>query len=105
MAGSTPARAASSGLSPMTPPPRPSRSWPRTSAATTRASPRRGGKRRIAAYDPAAAAEQVVAEDIGCNDLVVNPRGGIYVTDPDKHQVWYLPPGPAATPRGERAGG
>lgn len=51
-----------------------------------------GGKKRIVAYD-ANGAETVIAENLDSNDLVVNQKGGVYVTDPGKKQVWYIPPG------------
>lgn len=49
------------------------------------------GKRRVVAYD-ANAKEEVIASDLGGNDLVVAGDGGIYVTDPGAHQVWYINP-------------
>src|SRR5262245_23446251 len=56
----------------------------------------RSGQRQIVAYDAspkaAPAKFRVVAEDIDSNDLVVTSRGGIYVTDPPKRQVWYIDP-------------
>ena len=49
------------------------------------------GARRIVAYDTAGHA-QVIADDVDCNDLVVNRVGGIYFTDPKNHQVWHIDP-------------
>jgi enterochelin esterase family protein len=43
-------------------------------------------ERRIVAINPAGALE-VLATDIGCNDLVVDHKGHIYVTDTGRHQV------------------
>ena len=50
------------------------------------------GKKRIVAFD-SAGKESVIAEDVKSNDLVVNAAGGIYFTDPENHQVWYIAPG------------
>ncbi len=49
------------------------------------------GKKRIVAYD-ANAAESVIAEDVKSNDLVVTRTGGVYFTDPEGQQIWYVPP-------------
>jgi len=50
------------------------------------------GKKQIVAYD-ATGAETVIATDVKSNDLVINKAGGIYFTDPENHQIWYIPPG------------
>jgi len=50
------------------------------------------GKKQIVAYD-AKGAETVIATDVKSNDLVINRAGGIYFTDPENHQIWYIPPG------------
>lgn len=50
------------------------------------------GARRIVAYDRQGHVEKL-AEDVGCNDLVVTRAGGVYWTDPGQNQVWYLAPG------------
>ncbi|MFI4876444.1 MAG: SMP-30/gluconolactonase/LRE family protein [Blastopirellula sp. JB062] len=47
--------------------------------------------RRIVAWDADGAAQTIAAE-IGGNDLVVAGDGGIYCTDPQKLQVWYVSP-------------
>ena len=48
---------------------------------------------RVVAYDKDAR-EQVVAEDLEqVNDICINHEGGIYVSEPPKHQVWYISPG------------
>lgn len=49
------------------------------------------GKSRIVAYDKDGK-ETVVAEGVKSNDIVVNSKGGIYFSDPDNHQVWYISP-------------
>jgi len=48
------------------------------------------GKKQIVAYDIASGAETVIATEIASNDLVVNAKGEIYVTDPDNKKVWYI---------------
>lgn len=53
------------------------------------------GARKIVWYDDRGMAHPII-EDIGCNDIVVDARGGIYVTDPPGKQVWYV------TPEGEK---
>lgn len=50
------------------------------------------GKKQIVAYD-AKGAETVIATDVKSNDLVINRAGAIYFTDPENHQIWYIPPG------------
>ena len=47
------------------------------------------GKKAIVAYD-ASGKESTVAEDITSNDLVVNHKGEIYVTDPGNKKVWFI---------------
>lgn len=49
------------------------------------------GKKRIVAFD-SAGQDTPIAEDVKSNDLVVTRSGGIYFTDPENHQVWYVPP-------------
>lgn len=51
----------------------------------------RNGDRQIVAYDRDGKLE-VVVDGASSNDLVVNSRGGIYFTDRDTKQVWYVPP-------------
>jgi sugar lactone lactonase YvrE len=50
------------------------------------------GKKRITAWD-SSGKETAIAEDVQSNDLVVTRSGGVYFTDPGKHQVWYVAPG------------
>jgi gluconolactonase len=50
------------------------------------------GKKRIVAYDSSGTAA-TIAENVKSNDLVVTRTGGIYFTDPENKQVWYIPPG------------
>jgi gluconolactonase len=47
------------------------------------------GRKRIVAYD-ADGKEAIVAEGLGSNDLVVNHKGELYVTDPESKQVWFI---------------
>jgi len=47
------------------------------------------GKKRIVTYD-VGGKETVVTEDIQSNDLAVNSRGEIYVSDPNNKQVWFI---------------
>ena len=47
------------------------------------------GKKAIVAYD-IAGKESTVAEDITANDLVVNHKGELYVTDPTAKKVWFI---------------
>ncbi|HTD88029.1 MAG TPA: SMP-30/gluconolactonase/LRE family protein, partial [Candidatus Binatia bacterium] len=47
------------------------------------------GKKAIVAYDPSGK-ESTVTEDITSNDLVVNHKGEIYVTDPNTKKVWFI---------------
>lgn len=49
------------------------------------------GKKRIVAYDSSGQGTPI-AEDVQSNDLVVTRSGGVYFTDPENHQVWYIPP-------------
>jgi gluconolactonase len=46
-------------------------------------------RKRVVAYD-ADGKESVVAEGLGSNDLVVNHKGELYVTDPASKQVWFI---------------
>ncbi|HZB24797.1 MAG TPA: SMP-30/gluconolactonase/LRE family protein [Vicinamibacterales bacterium] len=48
--------------------------------------------RQIVAYD-AAGQVQVLAENLPSNDLAVNARGDIYITDSANKKVWFLPKG------------
>ncbi len=48
-------------------------------------------KKRIVAYD-SSGKDTPIAEDVKSNDLVVTRAGGVYFTDPENHQVWYIPP-------------
>lgn len=50
------------------------------------------GKKRIVAYD-SSGTPATIAENVQSNDLVVTRSGGIYFTDPENKQVWYIPPG------------
>jgi sugar lactone lactonase YvrE len=51
-----------------------------------------GGANRVVAYDRDAK-EQVIAEGIeGVNDIAINHEGAIYVSEPPRHQVWYISP-------------
>jgi sugar lactone lactonase YvrE len=50
------------------------------------------GKKRIVAYD-SAGKDTPIAEDAKSNDLVVTRTGGVYFTDPENQQIWYVPPG------------
>ena len=47
------------------------------------------GKRRIVAYDAEGKAA-TIAEGVASNDIVVTRTGGVYFTDPDNHQVWFV---------------
>ncbi len=47
--------------------------------------------RRIVVYDPSGKFK-VVANDLGCNDLVVTREGNIYCTDTGKKRVWLVRP-------------
>jgi len=49
------------------------------------------GKKRVVGYD-VNGQEAIVAEDMQSNDLAVNSNGGIYVSDPDNKQVWFISP-------------
>jgi gluconolactonase len=48
-------------------------------------------KKRIVAFD-STGKETPIAEDVQSNDLVVTRSGGVYFTDPEHQQVWYVPP-------------
>jgi sugar lactone lactonase YvrE len=45
----------------------------------------------IMAYTPRAKG-RIVAQGIQCQDLALAPNGGIYITDPQRHNVWYIDP-------------
>lgn len=47
------------------------------------------GRKRIVAYDKAGA-ETVIAEGFGSNDLVINAKGEIYVTEPNAKKIWFI---------------
>jgi len=47
-------------------------------------------KRQIVAYDAEGKAK-AVAEEVNSNDLTVNNKGDIYVTDPGNRQIWLVP--------------
>jgi gluconolactonase len=47
------------------------------------------GKKRIVSYDPEGK-ETVIAEDIESNDLAVNSKGEIYVSDPNNKRIWFI---------------
>ncbi len=47
------------------------------------------GRRRIVAYS-AEGGEEVIAEDVESNDLVVTAAGEIYFTDPRNKKVWFI---------------
>jgi gluconolactonase len=51
-----------------------------------------GGNKRVAAYDVKTAQAQTVADGIECNDLAITRGGRIYVTEPNKKQVWLVTP-------------
>ena len=48
--------------------------------------------KQLVAYDAAGAA-QVLAEDVTINDLAINVKGDIYLTDSANKKVWFLPKG------------
>ena len=50
------------------------------------------GKKQIVAYDEKGEAS-VVADGLESNDLAVNQRGDLYVTDPNNKQLWFIPKG------------
>ncbi|MBM3723860.1 MAG: gluconolactonase [Acidobacteria bacterium] len=47
------------------------------------------GRRRIVAYSPDGA-ETTIAEDLNSNDLAVNAKGEIYVSDPANKRIWFI---------------
>jgi gluconolactonase len=49
------------------------------------------GMKRIVAYDKAGQ-PTTIAEEVACNDIVVTRAGGVYFTDPENKQVWYVDP-------------
>ena len=51
-----------------------------------------GNAKRIVAYTIADAKEEVIAEDVEGNDLAIAHDGGIYVTEPGRHQITYISP-------------
>lgn len=50
------------------------------------------GTRKVVWYDREAR-PTVIAEDIPGNDIAVDKKGGVYVTDMEGNQVWYVGPG------------
>jgi sugar lactone lactonase YvrE len=52
--------------------------------------------RQIVAYDPSGTM-QVIADNVPSNDLAVNVKGEIYVTDTAGKKIWFIPKG--GTPR------
>jgi sugar lactone lactonase YvrE/enterochelin esterase-like enzyme len=51
-----------------------------------------GGKKQVVAYDRQGN-ETFVIDEIDCNDLVVTPKGTLYVTEPSQGRVWLVTPG------------
>ncbi|HYG78104.1 MAG TPA: SMP-30/gluconolactonase/LRE family protein [Planctomycetota bacterium] len=49
-----------------------------------------GGKKQIVAYDVSNGNETVITSDVESNDLIVNAKGEIYFTDPNKKTVWFV---------------
>ena len=49
------------------------------------------GTRKVVWYDRDAK-PTVIAEEIAGNDIMVDSKGGVYVTDMGGHQVWYVAP-------------
>jgi gluconolactonase len=50
------------------------------------------GRNRVVAYDRDAK-ERVIADGIeSVNDIAIGHDGGIYVSEPPRHQVWYISP-------------
>jgi sugar lactone lactonase YvrE len=49
----------------------------------------RNGEKKIAAYNKDGSFE-TIAEDVTCNDIVVNSKGEVYFTDPLNKQVWFV---------------
>ena len=52
-----------------------------------------GRNKRVVAYDVNTGKEEMVAEDIECNDLAVLHDGRMYVTEPNQKRVWLVTPG------------
>lgn len=52
----------------------------------------RSGDRQLVSYDPRNGSHEVIVEGVDSSDLVIDPRGGIYFTDPLKQRVWYINP-------------
>ena len=50
-----------------------------------------GGTKKVVWYDRDAK-PTVIAEDIAGNDIMVDAKGGVYVTDMGGSQVWYVAP-------------
>ena len=51
-----------------------------------------GRAKCVVAYDPDTAKEEMVAQDIACNDLAILRDGRMYVTEPNEHRVWFVTP-------------
>jgi sugar lactone lactonase YvrE len=47
------------------------------------------GRKRIVAYTPDGT-ESVIAEGLDSNDLVVNAKGELWVTDPPNKRIWFI---------------
>lgn len=56
------------------------------------------GKRQIVAYDDGGQSS-IIAEGLESNDLAIDHRGNLYVTDPNNKQVWLIPGGRGAEKR------
>src|SRR4029079_12060601 len=51
-----------------------------------------GKSKSIVAYNTADAKFETIADDVEGNDLVITHDGGIYVTEPSRHQLTYINP-------------
>jgi sugar lactone lactonase YvrE len=51
-----------------------------------------GGKKRVVAFDDKGEPTEIAAGNFVPNDLVVTPEGGLYFTNPDGGQVYYVGP-------------
>ena len=49
----------------------------------------RNGEKKIVAYNKDGSFA-TIAEDVTCNDIVVNSKGEVYFTDPLNQQVWFV---------------
>lgn len=50
-----------------------------------------GGAGKIVAFNKSGETE-TIADEVACNDLVVDQKGGVYFTDPKDKRVWYVDP-------------